>query len=169
VVGILLPSDKGFFVLRKNTPTGEETGMRLGKWSRAVMIGGGFLLGLAPQEGRGQEQEVAAVGKPLYEDNCLVCHGHAGKGDGPMMTFGLLAIPAADLTQLSKRNGGHFPFWKIYRVIDGRDEVKGHGTREMPIWGEEFRMDIGSSTMLQTEVRGEILSLVYYLQSLQEK
>ncbi len=143
--------------------------MRLGKWSHFIVIGGGLLLGLAPQPGRGQEQEVAAVGKPLYEDNCMACHGRTGKGDGPMMTFGLLVVPASDLTQLSKQNNGHFPFWKIYRIVDGRDDVKGHGTREMPIWGEEFHMDTGNSTMIQTEVRGKILSLVYYLQSLQEK
>jgi mono/diheme cytochrome c family protein len=130
-------------------------------------MAGGLLLELSPQPGHGQEQEVAAVGKPLYEDNCMVCHGQAGKGDGPMMTFRLLALPAPDLTQLSKRNDGHFPFWKVYRIVDGRDEVKGHGAREMPFWGDEFRMDTGSSTMLQTEVRGKILSLVYYLQSLQ--
>ena len=143
--------------------------MRLGKWSRAFVAAGGCLLGLLPQEGRSQEQEVAAVGKPLYEDNCMVCHGQGGKGDGVMVTFGLLTIPAPALTQLSKKNNGQFPFWKVYRVIDGREDVKGHGTRDMPIWGEEFRMDVGNSTMLQTEVRGRILSLVYYLQSLQEK
>lgn len=143
--------------------------MGLRKWSRFIAVGGGLLLSLGPQQGRGQEQEVAAVGKPVYEDNCMVCHGRTGKGDGPMVTFGLLTVPAADLTQLSKRNNGHFPFWKVYRIVDGQDDVKGHGTRDMPIWGEEFRMDSGSSTMRQTEVRGQILSLVYYLQSLQEK
>ncbi|MBI3757054.1 MAG: c-type cytochrome [Deltaproteobacteria bacterium] len=144
--------------------------MHLKKWNRPLIVMiGSFLFGLPLQEGWAQEQEVAAVGKPLYEDNCMVCHGHKAKGDGPMVTFGLLSVPVPALTQLSKRNNGHFPFWKVYRIIDGREEVKGHGAREMPLWGDEFRMDVGSSAMLQTEVRGKILSLVYYLQSVQEK
>jgi mono/diheme cytochrome c family protein len=122
-----------------------------------------------PQRGFAQEQEVATAGRPLYEDNCMACHGHTAKGDGPMVTFGLLTVPAPDLTQLSKRNDGKFPFWRIYRVIDGRESVKGHGTGDMPIWGDEFRYDLAGSVVLQSAVKGQILALVYYLQSIQEK
>ena len=143
--------------------------MRLRKWSRSLVVAGIVLSGLPAPDGWAQEAEVAAVGRPLYEDNCMVCHGHTAKGDGPMVTFGLLVVPAPDLTQVSQKNNGQFPFWQMYRVIDGREAVKGHGEREMPMWGDEFRLDAGSSTMLQTEVRGKILALVYYLQSLQEK
>jgi len=143
--------------------------MRREKWNRVLVMAGMLVLfDLLPQ-GFAQEQEVAATGKPLYENNCMVCHGHAAKGDGPMVTFGLLTIPAPDLTQIKKKNNGEFPFWKIYSVIDGRENVKGHGTSDMPMWGEEFRLEAGSSMMLQTEVRGRILALVYYLQSIQEK
>lgn len=143
--------------------------MRQGKWGRAaIMVGTLAALGLS-SEGFAQEKEVAATGRPLYEDNCMVCHGHNAKGDGPMVTFGLLTVPAPDLTQLSKKNNGEFPFWKTYRVIDGREIISVHGTSDMPMWGYEFRLDAGSSTMQQTEVRGKILSLVYYLQSIQEK
>ena len=113
------------------------------------------------QDGWTPEAEVAAVGRPLYEDNCMVCHGHTAKGDGPLVTFGLLVVPAPDLTQVSKRNNGQFPFWQMSRVSDGREAVQGHGAREMPMWGEEFRLDTSSSMMLQTEVRGRILVLVY--------
>ena len=143
--------------------------MRLKKWRRLLLVVGGVLCGPSLQDGWTQEAEVATLGRPLYEDNCMVCHGHTAKGDGPMVTFGLLTVPAPDLTQLSKRNSGHFPFWKMYRVIDGREDVKGHGSRDMPMWGDEFRLETGSSMMLQTEVRGRILALVYYLQSIQEK
>lgn len=133
-----------------------------------ILIGVMAALGLSRQ-GFAQEQEVAAAGRPLYEDNCMVCHGHNARGDGPMVTFGLLTMPAPDLTLLSKKHNGEFPFWKIYRVIDGRENVKGHGTTDMPMWGDEFRLEAGGGTMLQTEVRGKILALVYYLQSIQEK
>ncbi len=54
-------------------------------------------------------------------------------------------------------------FWQVYGVIDGRAEVEGHGTREMPIWGAEFRLQAGSgSAMTESHVRERILELVYY-------
>jgi hypothetical protein len=39
----------------------------------------------------------------------------------------------------------------------------------MPIWGQEFRLQAGTDTMAGSEVRGRILELVYYLQSIQAK
>ncbi len=120
-----------------------------------------------PRATQAQEQEVAAAGKPVYEHYCATCHGREAKGDGPAMN--LLTVKPADLTQISKRNNGTFPFWKTYRVVDGREEIKGHGSRDMPIWGAEFRSATTSSPTAQTQVRGRILELVYYLQSIQAK
>ena len=83
----------------------------------------------------------------------------------------LLVFKPADLTQLSKKNNGEFPFWRIYRAIDGRDIIRGHGTREMPLWGFVFQMEDrpqGSSVDEDT-VRGRIWQLVYFLESIQEK
>jgi mono/diheme cytochrome c family protein len=138
-------------------------------WRYYLITVGILVLGVLPQPGVAQEQEVAKAGRPLYEDNCMVCHGHAAKGDGPMVTFGLLTVPAPDLTEISKQNDGKFPFWRIYRIIDGREPVKGHGAPDMPIWGDEFRYDLAGSAMMQSQVRGRILALVYYLQSIQAK
>jgi hypothetical protein len=64
-----------------------------------------------------------------------------------------------------------FLFWQTYDKIEGSNEfvIRGHGTREMPIWGERFHFDKGASEQYQMGVRGRLLSLVYYLQSIQEK
>src|SRR5215510_10143184 len=122
--------------------------------------------GLAQQQEATEEKEVAAAGRPIYEQYCASCHGRGGKGDGGAIS--LLTIKPADLTQLSKRNGGTYPFWQVYGTIDGRKETKGHGTSDMPIWGQEFRQEAGGGALAQSQVRGRILELVYYLESIQE-
>jgi mono/diheme cytochrome c family protein len=78
------------------------------------------------------------IGKREYEANCVVCHGAKGKGDGPFNDS--LKVRAPDLTVLSKTNDGLFPVNRVLEVIDGRNQVKGHGTREMPIWGDVYNV-----------------------------
>jgi hypothetical protein len=77
----------------------------------------------------------------------------------------------ADLTQLRTKNQGEFPFWRVYRAIDGRETIRGHGSREMPLWGLVFQAEEGSDifTSQVDAVRGRIWQLVYYLESIQEK
>jgi len=86
-----------------------------------------------------------------------------------MTSLNLLTVRPTDLTQLSKKHQGQFPFWQVYRIIDGREEVKGHGTRDMPIWGEVFRQPEGGQRLDETHVIGRLLALVYHIQSIQEK
>jgi hypothetical protein len=81
----------------------------------------------------------------------------------------LLTVKPADLTQLNKSNNGTFPFWRVYRVIDGREEIRGHGTRDMPIWGQVFFLQADTSPVAQSQVRGRILELIYYLEAIQAK
>jgi mono/diheme cytochrome c family protein len=115
-----------------------------------------------------QEDEIIAGGKTKYEKYCASCHGHAGKGNGDMAA--LLMVKPADLTQLKKKNNGAFPFWHVYRTIDGRELVRAHGSREMPLWGVVFQMEEGANTANTQEdiVRGRIWQLVYFLESIQE-
>jgi mono/diheme cytochrome c family protein len=116
----------------------------------------------------GQAQEVVLTsGKLEYQQYCAICHGKEGKGGGSMAD--LLRAKPADLTQLSKKNRGQFPFWRVYRTIDGREEVMGHGTRTMPIWGSHFLVEEGGGPLDEHVVLGRILALVYYLESLQMK
>lgn len=116
-----------------------------------------------------QQEEIAAVGHREFRHACAVCHGLGGKGESIMTTLNLLTVRPADLTQLSKKHQGQFPFWKVYRIIDGREEVKGHGTRDMPIWGEVFIQQEGGKRVDESRAIGRILALVYYMQSIQEK
>ena len=117
--------------------------------------------------GLAQEKEVIAGGELEYQNNCAICHGVNGKGYGIMARF--LSISPADLTQLAKKTDGKFPFWQVYRVIDGREEVRGHGTREMPIWGARFQAEAGGSGPgSRSQAAGRILGLVFYLQHIQE-
>ena len=113
----------------------------------------------------------SGVGKIEYESNCAGCHGDNGKG-GPFADY--LKVAPPDLSQLSKRNGGVFPFERVYKVIDGRQEVKGHGPRDMPIWGRDYQLKAGGDYVdvgydPEAYVRGRILALIDYLNRLQAK
>jgi mono/diheme cytochrome c family protein len=139
-------------------------------WKKILM--GGIVALLAgylgtPCRVAAQEQVVLTSGKLEYQYYCATCHGSVGKGDGPMSD--LWKKPPADLTQLSKKNNGQFPFWRVYRTIDGREEVVAHGPRAMPVWGGRFLMQEGGAPLDEHAVLGRILALVYYVESLQER
>lgn len=87
----------------------------------------------------GSEAQTIGYGEGEYLNSCVACHGEQGKGDGPLADE--LRTRPADLTRLAQSNGGVFPYWKVFAVIDGRAEIAGHGTREMPIWGRAFLAD----------------------------
>jgi len=127
------------------------------------------LLWATPGTSLAQEDEIIAGGRLQYQRYCVVCHGETGKGDGILAET--LLIKPADLTQLSKKNEGDFPFWRTYRIIDGREEIKVHGSHAMPIWGNWFRAEEGEEgpAAWVDVARGRIWQLVYYLGSIQEK
>ncbi|MBI5897999.1 MAG: c-type cytochrome [Rhodocyclales bacterium] len=128
-------------------------------------------VGLAQAQAAGKSD----IGKREYMSNCVVCHGQGGKGDGSYAD--LLKRPASDLTVLKKNNGGVFPFERVYAQIDGREAVKGHGDRDMPVWGSdysaskakaaEYYVDVPYDTEMY--VRARILALIDYLNRLQAK
>ena len=92
-------------------------------------------------------------GKYEYEAHCAVCHGLSGKGDGIFAGQFKSGTVVSNLTELSKKNNGVFPFKGVYESIDS-GKVSGHGTREMPIWGERY-------------VHSRILALTEYINRLQ--
>ena len=102
-----------------------------------------------------------------YRASCQSCHGASGKGDGPVAAS--LKVKPSDLTSLSKRHDGKFPFLKVFQTVDGRAIVPAHGTREMPVWGQRYSQDIGEKYGPyggETAIRARLLELVYYIQSI---
>lgn len=130
------------------------------------------LLALTLFAGSAVAQGVKAdLGKQEYNASCAVCHGNAGKGNGPYVE--LLQKMPADLSTLTKRNGGTFPVARIYETIEGAN-VPSHGSREMPIWGRAYRISaaeyyIDVDYNPEVFVRARILALIEYLSRLQEK
>lgn len=108
-----------------------------------------------------------SAGEKEYMIACAGCHGESAKGDGPVA--GVLNIETPDLTGLAARNGGTFPFQYTLSMIDRRNVTPVHGDA-MPIWGDRFQASATSQRGETAEMvaRGRILSLVYYLESVQQ-
>ncbi len=105
-----------------------------------------------------------ASGKEMYTSYCAVCHGTDGKGGGPAASA--LKTPPADLTLLSKNNGGKFPSLKVASTIRGTSDLPAHGSKEMPVWGPLFRSISGGH---EGEVQQRAANLTQYIETLQAK
>lgn len=120
-------------------------------------------LGLAASIAQADE-----VGRLEYSYNCSACHGDTARGDGPVARY--LNVDTPSLTTLKQQNDGVFPLLHVIQVIDGRSGIGPHGTL-MPIWGERFMAnEIGDAGPYGAEVivRGRVLSLAHYLESIQD-
>jgi mono/diheme cytochrome c family protein len=84
-----------------------------------------------------QENGSRVTGATLYHTHCASCHGESGRGDG--MVGAALRNPPADLTAITRNNGGLFPDGKVIEFIDGTRDVLAHGPRTMPVWGLVFQ------------------------------
>jgi mono/diheme cytochrome c family protein len=86
---------------------------------------------------------VAMSGKELYDRFCASCHGVEGRGDGPVASS--LSVEVPDLTLVARRAGDLYPRERIVRIIDGRHIIGAHGSRTMPVWGEDLnRIELGN-------------------------
>jgi mono/diheme cytochrome c family protein len=117
------------------------------------------------------------LGRLEFQYGCAACHGPDGKGNGPLAVAEQLTRSPPDLTLLAKSNGGVFPVRAVYDIIDGRREIKAHGTRAMPVWGYRYTPStIMSSSQAYLDptyepeaiVRNRILEVIDYLYRLQE-
>ncbi|HSF42538.1 MAG TPA: c-type cytochrome [Thermoanaerobaculia bacterium] len=139
---------------------------------RGVVVAGlatlGFLWVFAGHAGgqpKGQKEEIAR-GKLSYRIYCRNCHGAEAKGDGSVAS--LLKVPPSDLTTIRARNGGTFPEDRVIAMLDGREEVAAHGSRDMPLWGQVFQEDPANPGVLKPEAaQAKIKDLVAFLKSIQ--
>jgi mono/diheme cytochrome c family protein len=99
-----------------------------------------------------QDQTISPARNPLegpeiFRHYCASCHGVDGRGHGPASVA--LKHGAPDLTRISRRAGGTFPFRQVKAIIEGTGPGPlAHGSREMPVWGPIFHevesdMDLG--------------------------
>lgn len=141
--------------------------MKYAKWFAGISVGA---LACVSALAMAQGQKAYDAGKSEYMANCSSCHGETGKGSGPYVE--LLKKAPPDLTTLAKRNGGVFPINRVYEVIDGREVIKWHGTRDMPVWGADYIASASSRAdvyfLPEVSARMRILLLIDYLYRIQE-
>jgi hypothetical protein len=153
--------------VRRRGGLSREVDMKATSFAKVITIAG--LAALAASTAIAQPSK---LGQREYRNSCAVCHGVSGKGDGSYGYIVERKIP--DLTLLQKSNGGVFPFTRVYETIDGTLMVKGHGTREMPIWGDRYRVEAAEYYIdvpydERAFVRARIMALIEHLSTLQAK
>jgi mono/diheme cytochrome c family protein len=109
---------------------------------------------------------VAMSGEDLYRRLCSSCHGIQGRGDGPVAAS--LRVEVPDLTRTAERGRAANVRDRIIRIIDGRYIVGAHGTRLMPVWGEDLtRIELGNPDA-ERSAQVIIGRLADYVSSLQQ-
>ncbi|MGH7915845.1 MAG: c-type cytochrome [Candidatus Binataceae bacterium] len=150
---------------------------RLSFWNlAAVLVLGGAVVCFTASPGlaahMGPSGRVVS-GKLYFRQYCAQCHGMNATGDGPVAAA--LKKKPANLTMLSKNNGGVFPETKVRDFINGTKTAAAHGSREMPIWGYAFmwrqgaHAGSGAPPLTKQQVDAKIDLLVNYIKGIQVK
>jgi mono/diheme cytochrome c family protein len=105
-------------------------------------------------------------GKQMYLKYCASCHGSTGKGDGPVSRD--LKVKVPDLTLLKAKNKGLYPTNRVMSSIDGSRFVRGHGDRNMPVWGEVFREEHEKEKYTELTVLLKAKLIAEYVSTLQK-
>lgn len=118
---------------------------------------------LLPAAASAQEMTQSTPGGETFRTYCATCHGTSARGDGPLASS--MRRKPANLTEIAKRNGDVFPSELVFKIIDGRQPVRGHGGPDMPAWGDAFTRSREAGA--EERVKAVIQSLVDYLESIQ--
>lgn len=106
-------------------------------------------------------------GRALFMQNCAVCHGEDGRGNGPMARA--MKKAPANLTLISVRHGDQFPRAKVMSIIDGyaRSDLSGPGMPEFGalLEGDLVPYDSGDGTLTPTPRK--LVALAEYLETIQ--
>jgi hypothetical protein len=105
-------------------------------------------------------------GEQLFQRLCASCHGATAQGDGPVAASLNVTVP--NLRQLTQRNRDQFPVDKIQKIVDGRTAVKPHGTRLMPVWGDELLRSEAGDPEAERDTANLIRKIVEYLRGIQD-
>jgi len=130
---------------------------------------------MAHAQQRGPAGQNFDRGKYEYDAHCAACHGLSGKGGGHFVQLLKSGTVVPNLTELSKKNNGVFPLARVYNTIDGTENVSAHGTKEMPIWGNRYKIEAGERIYddfrsdAEPFVRARLLALTEYVYRLQAK
>ena len=133
-----------------------------------ILIASGICLAVGTASAQVSQPSTA---KKDFVLHCADCHGIDGKGKGPA-TEVIPGFQPANLTLLTKNNGGQFPRQEVYDVIDGRKRMSGHfdPDTDMPLWGLTFQPEGREfSKEAEEKVKARIAGLVAYIEGIQEK
>jgi mono/diheme cytochrome c family protein len=110
----------------------------------------------------------AQSGKQDYDAYCAECHGLGGKGNGPSTLTIPMNPPPPDLTLLSKKHNGKFPFDEVVDIIDGRKAIPSHERIQMPFLGVTLQKPGQEFTVpSEASVKSRIRAMASYVESLQ--
>ena len=107
-----------------------------------------------------------AEGHRYFIQYCASCHGQDGLGDGPVAKS--LSMTPANLRKLGDKYGMPLPAHRIAELIDGRDTIRAHGTRDMPVWGERL-YEVGEGEKGETGIGKVIAKIIAYLDTIQDR
>ena len=107
------------------------------------------------------------AGRQEFNTYCVPCHGVGAQGNG--VAAPALKDPPADLTLIAARREGKFDAGEVAEIIDGREKMPVHGTREMPIWGKRLGGDAAETNDEESLTQGRVALLVAYLEAIQRK
>ena len=135
----------------------------------------GMLFSLFLGIGFGQAQaldEELKLGRAIFQQYCAACHGVMAEGDGPLAN--LFKVKPRALSLLSRENDGEYPLELVYQTLKVTKPDPAHGAPAMPVWGNYFMVEqaLSDPSIDNSEALiavGRLLSVVYYIETLQEE